>query len=92
MGKGLLIMLIVFVAVALLHLISLKMTHLNEKKKRKFRKVFWYFYGVIFIMQGVVNMIEKERFVLISVIMCVAGFASIILNYLDKINPKSIPK
>jgi len=88
MSKGLLIMLIVFVVIALLHIISLKMMRLNEKKKRKFRKVFWYFYGIIFLLQGLAIIIEKERFVLVSVVMSILGLVTIILNYLDKINPK----
>lgn len=89
MGKGLLIMIIVFAVVALLHIISLKMTRLNENKKRQFRKIFWYFYGVLFTAQGVVRMIEKERFIIISIIMCIVGLSSIVLNYYDKINPKT---
>jgi len=58
MGKGLLIMLIVFGVVTVLHLVILKIRAISEEKKIKFRKVFWYFYGVLFITQGIVRMIE----------------------------------
>jgi len=88
MGKGLFIMLIVFGVVALLHFTTLKIRVFPEEKKRKFRKVFWYFYGVLFISQGIVRMIEKERLIIISIIMCIVGITSIVLNYFDKINPK----
>jgi len=89
MGKGLLIMIIVFIVVALLHIISQKMTRISENKKRKFRKVFWYIYGVIFIIQGIVRMIEEKRFLIFSALMSLIGLSFVIMNYLDKINPKT---
>lgn len=92
MGKGLLIMLIVFGVVALLHIISLKMTSISEKKKRKFRKVFWYFYGVLFFAQGFVRIVEKERFNILSILFIILGLLWIVLNYLDKIDPKAKSK
>jgi CDP-diglyceride synthetase len=92
MGKGLLIMIIVFIVVALLHIISQKMTRISEKKKIKFRKIFWYFYGILFITQGIVRMVEKERFNILSVLFIILGLFWIVLNYLDKINPKTTQK
>ncbi|MFK5889646.1 MAG: hypothetical protein QM486_02815 [Flavobacteriaceae bacterium] len=92
MEKGLFIMIIVFVVIALLHIISLKITRISEKKKIKFRKVFWYFYGILFLTQGVIRMIEKQKFIVISVIMCIVGLSSLVLNYLDKIETKSNAK
>jgi len=89
MGKGLLIMLIVFGVVALLHIISQKMIRINEEKKIKFRKIFWYIYGVLFIIQGIVRMIEEERFLIFSALMSLIGLSFVIMNYLDKINPKT---
>lgn len=53
MEKGLLIMLIVFIAVGLLHFFSLKVIHLPEKTKSKFRKIFIYIYGLYFLTYGV---------------------------------------
>ncbi len=88
MGKGLLIMIIVFIVVALLHIISQKMTRISEKKKIKFRKIFWYFYGILFIIQGIVRMIEEERFLIFSALISLIGLSFVIMNYLDKINPK----
>jgi len=92
MGKGLLIMIIVFIIVALLHIISLKMTRISENKKRKFRKVFWYFYGILFFTQGLVNMIEKERFIFLSIVMSLLGLLFVVMNYFDKIKSKVKPK
>ena len=41
MGKGLLILLGTFIVVAILHVVSMKMTKISEAKKSSFRKVFF---------------------------------------------------
>ncbi|MDA8589319.1 hypothetical protein N9L00_03790 [Flavobacteriaceae bacterium] len=37
---------------------------LSETKKTHFRKFFWYFYGIIFMLSGGINLIEKGEFYL----------------------------
>jgi len=88
MGKGIVIMLIVFISVGILHFISMRMMKVSENKKQKTRKVFWYFYGVIFTLSGIVNLIEKEEFNFIFFIQMIVGILFIILNFLGKIETK----
>ncbi len=88
MGKGLIIMLTVFVIVGILHFISMRMMKFSEIKKQKFRKVFWYFYGVIFTLSGLVNLIEKEELNFIFLTQMIIGLLIIILNFLGKIESK----
>ena len=59
MGKGLLILLGTFIVVAILHVVSMKMTKISEAKKIHYRKFFWYFYGIIFMLSGGINLLEK---------------------------------
>ena len=59
MSKGLLILLGTFIVVAILHVVSMKMTKISEAKKSSFRKIFWYFYGITFMLSGGINLLEK---------------------------------
>lgn len=88
MLNGLVIMLIVFVCIGMLHFISMKMMKITENKKQKIRKVFWYFYGIIFILSGLINLLEKEALNFIFLIQIILGTLIIILNFLGKIETK----
>ena len=88
MGKGVLILLGTFIVVAILHLVSMKMTKISEAKKSSYRKVFWYFYGMFFLSSGVLNQLEKEAFSWIFSIEILVGLAILILNFLGKIEKK----
>jgi len=89
MEKGLLILFIVFIGVGIVHYISMKAIKISEEKKSTFRKVFYYFYGLVFFAQGIVNMIEKGEFVIISLLMSLIGVTVLILNFLGKIETKA---
>lgn len=88
MLNGLVIMLIVFICIGMLHFISMKMMKITENKKQKIRKVFWYFYGIIFILSGLINLLEKEALNFIFLIQIILGTLIIILNFLGKIETK----
>jgi len=90
MEKGLLIMLVVFVIVGILHFISMRMMKISEINKQKYRKLFWYFYGVIFALSGLVNLIEKKELNFIFLTQLMIGLLIIILNFLNKIETKKI--
>ena len=79
-------MLIVFLAIGILHLVSLKLFRLPEKRKAKFRKVFYYLYGVVFLAQGIVRMLETQRLNVLSLGICVFGLLIIVLNFKGKIH------
>jgi len=89
MGKGLLIFFIVLVVIAIIHFISLRMMLVTEEKKSKIRKIYWYLYGFIFIISGVVNMFPFEEFKLLFSIQFFIGLGVIILNCLGKIETKN---
>ena len=88
MGKGLLILLITFIVVATLHVLSMKMTRISVAKKSSFRKIFWYFYGIIFMLSGGINFIEKGEYWWSFLIQFLLGLVMVILNFLGKIEQK----
>ena len=88
MGKGILILLITFIVIAILHVVSMKMTKISEAKKSSYRKLFWYLYGAFFLFSGVINLLEKEAFSWIFSIEILVGLAILILNFLGKIEKK----
>lgn len=91
MFKGLSIILVVFLIIGILHFVTLRLLKLSKKKKRQFRKVFWYLYGLVFIVQGVLRMIELQAHSLLSLLMILCGLAVIILNFTGKIDPPEKP-
>ena len=55
-------MILTFIVVGLIHYISIKLLKISEVKKYKYRRLFWYFYSIIFILSGGINLIEKAEF------------------------------
>ncbi|MDA9056606.1 hypothetical protein N9K49_02005 [Flavobacteriaceae bacterium] len=92
MGKGLLILSIVFIVIAMIHFLSNRMMNLEDSKKSKYRKVFWYFYGVFFFLSGLINLLEKREWNLIFIFQLILGIVIIILNALGKIETKEVVK
>ena len=89
MGKGLLILLGTFIVVAILHLVSMKMTKISEAKKSSFRKVFFYIYGVFLVLSGILQCIEKDEIRVVFLIQSLCGLVMVILNFLGKIEQKT---
>lgn len=88
MIKGLWILLTVFAVVALLNFSSFKLMKLEAVKKAKFRKVFFYFYGLFLIFTGSVHIVEKSEFNIIFIIEILIGLIFLIGNYLGKLEEK----
>jgi hypothetical protein len=65
------------------------MIRVSEKKKWKYRKVFWYIYGFLFAVSGFVNMFPFEEIKPFAFIQCLCGIVVIILHYLGKIETKN---
>ena len=86
MVKGLLILLGTIFEVAILNLVFIKMSKISEAKKIHYRKFFWYFYGIIFMLSGGINLIEKGDIVWITQV--IIGLVTVILNFLGKIEQK----
>jgi cell division protein FtsW (lipid II flippase) len=89
MGKGLLILLVTFIVVAILHVVSIKMTRISEAKKLSFRKVFFYIYGIFLILSGILQCIEKDEIRIVFLIQSLCGLAFVILNFLGKMQQKT---
>ena len=62
---------------------------LSETKKIHYRKFFWYFYGIIFMLSGGVNLIEKGEFRWIFSIQFIIGFVTVVLNFIGKLETKT---
>ena len=88
MGKGLLILLGTFIVVAILHLVSMKMTKISEAKKSSFRKVFFYIYGVFLVLSGILQCIEKDEIRVVFLIQSLCGLVFVVLNFTGKIEQK----
>jgi len=88
MIKGLLILFTVFAVIALLNFSSLKLMKLEAVRKAKFRKVFFYFYGLFLILTGVVNCVEKSELNSVFIIEILIGFVFLVGNYLAKLEEK----
>ena len=88
MSKGLLILILTFTVVGLIHYISIKSLKISEVKKYKYRRLFWYFYSIIFILSGGINLIEKAEFYWSFFLQFLVGLIVFILNFLEKIEPK----
>jgi len=88
MENGFLILLITFFVVGVLHFVSMRTMKLSETKKTHFRKFFWYFYGIIFMLSGGLNLIEKGEFHLSFILQLIIGLVTVILNLLGKIETK----
>ena len=89
MGKGLLILLGTFIVVAILHLVSMKMTKISEAKKSSFRKVFFYIYGVFLVLSGILQCIEKDEIRVVFLIQSLCGLVFVVLNFTEKIEQKT---
>ena len=61
---------------------------LSETKKIHYRKFFWYFYGIIFMLSGGINLLEKGELGWIFLIQFLVGLVTLILNFLGKIEQK----
>jgi hypothetical protein len=62
---------------------------LSETKKIHYRKFFWYFYGIILMLSGGVNLIEKGEFWWIFSIQFIIGFVIVVLNFIGKLETKT---
>ena len=89
MVKGFSILMITFFVVGVLHFVSMRMMKLSETKKTHYRKIFWYFYGIIFMLSGGINLIEKGEFHWSFTLQFMIGMVTVILNLLGKIEPKA---
>jgi hypothetical protein len=85
MGIGFLILIGTFLVVGVLHFVSMRTSKLSETKKTHYRKFYSYFLGIIFIISGGINIIEKGEFHWIFTLQFIIGFVTVILNLLGKI-------
>lgn len=89
MEKGILILMGTFVLVGILHLVSIKTMKLSETKKTRFRKYFWYCYGILFMLSGGINQLEKETFHWSFSLQFIIGLVIVALSVLGKIETKT---
>ena len=89
MEKGILILMGAFVLVGILHLVFIKTMKLSETKKTRFRKIFWYCYGILFMLSGGINQLEKETFHWSFSLQFIIGLVIVVLSVLGKIETKT---
>jgi len=89
MEKGFLILIINFIIVGIIHFISMRTMKLSETKITHYRKFFWHFYGIIFMLSGVINLIDKGEFYWSFSIQFILGFVTVVLNFIGKLETKT---
>ena len=80
------IMLFLFLGIA--HFVSLKVIDFSVEKKNRLRRIFFYFYGMIYVVFGVIQLVYTENQVNSSSLQIIIGVLFIVLNYLKKLDPK----
>jgi len=80
------IMLFLFVGIA--HFVSLKVIDFSVEKKNRLRRIFFYFYGMIYVVIGVIQLVYTENQVNSSSLQIIIGVVFIVFNYLKKLDPK----
>ena len=88
MEKMSFIMIVLFLFVGIAHFVSLKVIDFSVEKKNRLRRIFLYFYGMIYVVFGVIQMVYTENQVNISSLQIIIGVVFIVLNYLKKLDPK----
>jgi len=79
-------MLFLFLGIA--HFVSLKVIDFSVEKKNRLRRIFFYFYGMIYVFFGVIQLVYTENQVNSSSLQIIIGVIFIVLNYLKKLDPK----
>ena len=88
MEKMSFIMIVLFLFVGIAHFVSLKVIDFSVEKKNRLRRIFLYFYGMIYVVFGVIQLVYTENQVNISSLQIIIGVIFIVLNYLKKLDPK----
>tara|TARA_B110000977_G_scaffold24122_1_gene29250 strand:- start:566 stop:835 length:270 start_codon:yes stop_codon:yes gene_type:complete len=88
MEKMSFIMIVLFLFLGIAHFVSLKVIDFSVEKKNRLRRIFLYFYGMIYVVFGVIQMVYTENQVNISSLQIIIGVVFIVLNYLKKLDPK----
>ena len=88
MEKMSFIMIMLFLFVGIAHFVSLKVIDFSVEKKNRLRRIFLYFYGMIYVVIGVIQLVYTENQVNISSLQIIIGVVFIVLNYLKKLDPK----
>jgi len=84
MNKVLLIMLCVFIVIASIHFITLKIHKLPKINKQKHSRRWWYFYGGHFLLYGVFLNIQN-RFDIIGAGFIILSICGLFANFKGKI-------
>tara|TARA_B110001452_G_scaffold70040_1_gene56587 strand:- start:53 stop:322 length:270 start_codon:yes stop_codon:yes gene_type:complete len=88
MEKMSFIMIVLFLFVGIAHFVSLKVIDFSVEKKNRLRRIFFYFYGMIYVVFGVIQLVYTENQVNSSSLQIIIGVLFIVLNYLKKLDPK----
>ena len=88
MEKMSFIMIVLFLFVGIAHFVSLKVIDFSVEKKNRLRRIFFYFYAMIYVVFGVIQLVYTENQVNSSSLQIIIGVLFIVLNYLKKLDPK----
>ena len=61
---------------------------ISQEKKNRYLRMFWYFYGVFFLFQGLFDLFYEDD-IFGGILWSVIGLVVIVTNYKEKIVPQS---
>ena len=88
MEKGLLIFICLLGSIALLNIAALRLINIPQEKKAPIRKVFWYFYGIIYFINGLIRVTGNEELKMIHCLELIIGITVFVSIFLGKIRNK----
>ena len=86
MVKGLIIFFAVLLCVGIVHWVSLRTMKISNVRAKKLRPIFWHFYGIFFLIFGLLNFFDPESSKALALIQAGIGLTVLILATTGKIN------
>jgi hypothetical protein len=86
MFDGFAIFLIVLLCVGIFHWVSLRFIKKPKVRAQKLRTIFGYFYGIFFLIFGLVRFIDSDSLEVLSLIQAGIGLAVLVLAASGRIN------
>jgi len=86
MFDGLVIFFAVLLCVAIIHWVSLRLIKTSKVRAQKIRTIFGYFYGIFFLIYGLVRFFEFDSYKVLYLIQAGIGLLVLILVSTGKFN------
>lgn len=86
MFDGFVIFFIVLICVGIVHWVSLHLIKTSKVRAQELRTIFWYFYGIFFLIFGLVRFFDSDSFKALYLLQAGIGLAVLVLVAMGKMN------